>query len=196
MCWSIGKAPRPLFSSLHYSKTSLLHGNARHRDRAHPFPAADGSEPFVRCRLDANRVCFYAERGGDVFLHRRDVRRNFRRFRQQSCVNIHDTRVLLRRDGRDVSQNFDAADSANRLVRVRKMFSDVAGAECAEDGVGDGVGKNVSIGMSFKSAMVRNLDAAKNKFPSAYQTMRVVTDAAAKRTHNFKSMMPFDAMML
>jgi hypothetical protein len=76
------------------------------------------------------------------------------------------------------------------------MFSDVAGAECAKDGVGDGVGHNVSIGMSFKSAVVRNLDAAENKFAPAHQAMRVVTDAAAERTHNFKSMTPFDAIML
>jgi hypothetical protein len=76
------------------------------------------------------------------------------------------------------------------------MFPNVAGAECAEDGIGDGVGKNVSIGMSFQSAVMRNLDAAENKFAPAHQAMRVVTDAATKRTHNFKSMTPFDAMML
>ena len=102
----------------------------------------------------------------------------------------------MRRDGRDVSQNFDAADPADRFVRVWKMLSNVAGAECAEDGVGDGVGKDVSIGMSFKSAVVRNFDTAENKFAPADEAMRVVTDAATKRTHNFKSMTPFDAMML
>ena len=109
---------------------------------------------------------------------------------------IYYSRVLLRGDRCDVSQNFEAADSANRFVRVREMFSDVAGAERAEDGIGDGVGKNVSIRMSFKSARVRDLDAAENEFAPAYKAMRVVADTAAKRTHNFKSMTPFDAMML
>jgi hypothetical protein len=124
------------------------------------------------------------------------VRRNFRRFCQQSCVNVHDARILLRRNGCDMSQDFDAADPANRFVRVREMSSDVAGAERAKDGIGDGVGKNISIGVSLKSAVVRNLDAAENEFAPAHQTMRVITDAAAKRAHNFKSMTPFDAMML
>jgi hypothetical protein len=124
------------------------------------------------------------------------VRRNFRRFRQQCCVKVHDARVLLRRDRRYVSQNFDAADPAYRFVRVREMFSDVAGGECAEDGIGDGVGKNVSIGVSFQSLVMQNLNAAENKFAAAHQAMRVVTDAATKRLHNFKSMTPFDAMML
>src|SRR4029453_16485486 len=167
-----------------------------HRNGAHSFATPDCSESFVRCRFDAHRVRFYAERGSDFFLHCRDVWRNFRCFRQQSYVNVHDARILLRRDGRDMSQDFDAADPANRFVRVREMFSDVAGTERAKDGIGDGGGKNASIGVSFKSAVVRNLDAAENEFAPAHQTMRVITDAAAKRAHNLKSITPFDAMML
>ena len=42
------------------------------------------------------------------------------------------------------------------------MFSDVAGTERAEDGVGNGVGKNISIGMPFQTAFVCNFDAAEN----------------------------------
>jgi len=34
------------------------------------------------------------------------------------------------------------------------MFSDVARSECAEDGVGNSVGKNIGIGMSFEPAFL------------------------------------------
>ena len=59
-------------------------------------------------------------------------------------------------------QNFDAADSANRFVRVRKMMTDVAFADRAEQRIRNRVGENIRIGMSFESARVRNLDAAEN----------------------------------
>jgi hypothetical protein len=42
------------------------------------------------------------------------------------------------------------------------MFSDVARSERAKNGVGDGVGKNVGIGMSFQPAWMRDFDAAEN----------------------------------
>jgi hypothetical protein len=42
------------------------------------------------------------------------------------------------------------------------MFPDVARSERAKNGVGDGVGKNIGIGMSFQPAGMRNFDAAEN----------------------------------
>ncbi len=85
-----------------------------------PRPIAPSPSFVVALMLIASAL--YAERGSNFFLHRRDVRRNFRRFCQQSCVNVHDARILLRRNGCDMSQDFDAADPANRFVRVREML--------------------------------------------------------------------------
>jgi hypothetical protein len=42
------------------------------------------------------------------------------------------------------------------------MFSDVARSERAKNGVGDGVGKNIGVGMSFEPARMRNFDASEN----------------------------------
>ncbi len=42
------------------------------------------------------------------------------------------------------------------------MFSDVARAERPKDGVSNGVGKNIGIGMALEPALVRNFDAAEN----------------------------------
>ncbi len=90
------------------------------------------------------------------------MRRNFWRFRQHRGIDIHHSRIFLRGDCRSVTQNFNTADSANRFFRVGKMFSDVARSERAKNGVGDGVGKNIGIGMSFEPARMRNFDAAEN----------------------------------
>jgi len=61
-----------------------------------------------------------------------------------------------------MTQNFHAADSANRFFGVWKMFSDIARAERAKNGVGDGVGKNIGIRMPLEPAFVGNFDAAEN----------------------------------
>jgi hypothetical protein len=65
-------------------------------------------------------------------------------------------------NGGNVTQNFHAADSANRFFRVWKMFSDIARPERAKNGVSDGVGKNIGIGMPLEPALVWNFDAAEN----------------------------------
>jgi hypothetical protein len=76
------------------------------------------------------------------------------------------------------------------------MFSDVSRSEGAKDGIGDGVTKNIGVRVAFKPALMRNLDAAENEFASIDEAVGVVTDAATKGTHSFKSITPFVAMML
>ena len=95
-----------------------------------------------------------------------------------------------------MTQDLDAADAADRFIGVWKMFTNVARAERAQNGIGDGVRENIGIGMSFEPALVRNFDAAENEFTAIDQAMRVVTDAATKRAHSFRSITPLEAMML
>ena len=45
-------------------------------------------------------------------------------------------------------QDFNAADAANRFVGVRKMLTNVARANRAEQGVGNRVRKHVGVGMT------------------------------------------------
>jgi hypothetical protein len=57
-------------------------------------------------------------------------------------------------------QNLDAADPANRFVRVREMMADIAFADRAQERVRDRMADHVRIRMAFESAIIRNLDAA------------------------------------
>ena len=59
------------------------------------------------------------------------------------------------------------------------MLADIAGADRAQQCIGDGVRQDVCVGMSFQSARVRNLDAAKDQFPSFSKAMYVVTNSAS-----------------
>ncbi len=76
------------------------------------------------------------------------------------------------------------------------MMADIAFANRAKERVRDRMADDVGIGMSFESAIMRNLDAAENQFPSQREPMRVVTIATPDRAHSFKSITPFEATML
>src|SRR5439155_17523217 len=75
-------------------------------------------------------------------------------------------------------QNLDAADVANRFVRVWKMLTDVARADCAEQRVRDRMRQNIRVRVAFQTARVRDLDTAEHQSSSLRETMDVVTDAA------------------
>lgn len=94
------------------------------------------------------------------------------------------------------SQDLDAADPADPLIRIREMMPDISFAEGAEEGVCDRVTDNVGVGVAIQSAIVRNLNASKDQLASSRQPVRIVTVPAANRTHSFKSTTPFDATML
>ena len=59
-----------------------------------PRPIAPSPSFVVALMLIACR--FESERGRDFLLHRRNVRRNLRRFRDQRRVDIHRARIFLR----------------------------------------------------------------------------------------------------
>src|SRR6266545_1737609 len=78
------------------------------------------------------------------------------------------------------------------------MLADIAGADRAEQCICDGVRQDVRVGMSFQSARVRKLDAAKDQLPSFNKAMHVEANSASN-THGHQSLRlitPFDAMML
>src|SRR5437588_4851109 len=186
-------------AAAHYSNTPLLHCphlHRRHRHRRHSFAPTERAHPFVRRRLDADARGLEAKRSRDLLAHRGNVRRDFRRFRDQRCVHIQRARVNLSLKRRYPLQNLDAADPANRFVVVWKMMTDVVFADRAQQRIRDRVADHVRVRMPVESALVRNLDTAQDQFASGREPMRVVTISAADRAHSFKSITPFQAMML
>src|SRR6266496_5017567 len=78
------------------------------------------------------------------------------------------------------------------------MLTDIAGADRAQQCIGDRVRQDICIRMSFQPARVHDLDAAKDEFSAFGEAMHVVANSASN-THDhqsFRSITPFDAMML
>ena len=76
------------------------------------------------------------------------------------------------------------------------MLANVTGADCAEQCVRNCMGEDVGIRVAGQAARVRDFDPAENELSIFGETMYVIANAAAGCPHNFKSIMPFEAMML
>jgi hypothetical protein len=53
------------------------------------------------------------------------------------------------------------------------MHTDVAQGGCAKQGIGDGVGKNVGVGMTFESELGRNLHTTQDERPAGRDTVDI-----------------------
>src|SRR5207248_7218967 len=92
-------------------------------------------------------------------------------------IDIEHARSFVGKQFRHPFQNLDAADAANRLIRIWKMLANVACADRAEQGVRDRMRQNIRVRVSFQPVRVRDLDAAQNQFSLLREPMNVVTDA-------------------
>ena len=143
--------------------TPALQFDPRRGHGGYPFAPADRAKLLIGSRLDVD-LRFDSFRAAAIcFPHSCDMRADFWRFRDHRGVNVYRPRVFLAEQRQDPLQNLHAADSAERLVRVREMLSDVAGPDRAQQRIGNGVGQNVGIGMSFQSASMRNFHSAQDQ---------------------------------
>src|SRR5439155_25104103 len=172
-----------LFGGRRALVNASVHFHASHCHRGNTHAAPDRPELFMCCRFDAY-IGFATVDGIRNFLpHRGNVRRDLRLFSDNSCINVEHAGFLLRKQFAHVFQNIDAVDAANCFVRVWEMLADIAGADRAQQCICDGVRQDVRIRMSFQSARVGNLDAAKNQLPSFNKSMHIVANSASN-THD------------
>ena len=160
------------------------------------FAATNRAEAFVCRRFNADAEFTQANRIRNCFSHSWNVRRDLWRFCDQRRVHVQRPRMNFAQQSCHSPQNLDAANPANRFVRVREMMADVSFADCTQQCVRNRVANHIGVRMAFQPAIVRNLDAAQDQFPAGREPVRVITVSAPDRAHSFKSITPFDATML
>jgi hypothetical protein len=69
------------------------------------------------------------------------------------------------------------------LVGVGEVLPDVPETRSAEQSVDDRVGQNVGVGMANESAVMLDLDAAKNESAILCEAMTVVTNSCERLPH-------------
>jgi hypothetical protein len=155
----------------------ILDQSGRHR--RDPFAAAYRSQPFVRGRLDADARNVACQRACNLGSHLLNMWLQRRRFSNQGGIDVYGARIFLRQQGSHVLENFQAADSANILIRIREMMSDVAFAHCAKKRIRNRMRKHVCIRVSVESAIMRDLDSTEDEFSALNQSVYVVTNSTA-----------------
>ena len=57
-------------------------------------------------------------------------------------------------------EEFPGWRAAPAFIRGRKMLADIAGADAAQHGVGEGMQAGIGVGMAFQAVIVRHFHAA------------------------------------
>ena len=105
--------------------------------------------------------------------------RNFRGFGDDGGVDVFQHRAAFFEQEADFPEKDEAADAAPAFVGVGEVMADVARAERAEDGVGEGVDEDVGVGVALEALVVRQLNAAEKKFAPLDEGVDVITNADA-----------------
>ena len=162
------------------SDAMLSLGRSRLRPRPSPrfLRRAQGAHAFVGRRLDADPR-------HRQFRARRQIRRASREMRtdlrclRNNVASILTPELFSGHDLPDSPQNFQAADPADRFVGIRKMMTNVALADCAQQRVRDRVCQDIGIGMPFEPAVCGISTPPRISLRPSRKPMRVVANARA-----------------
>ena len=127
------------------------------------------------------------EVGRDVRAHGRDVRRELRRLRDDRGIDVADLVAARVDQRRNVAQEHAAVGALPPRVGVRKVRTDVAQRERAQQRVADRVQQHVGVGMPGEPARMRDRDAAQHERPALDQRVHVESGADAHRRQDASS---------
>src|SRR6185369_9632695 len=100
-----------------------------------------------------------------------------RRFADYGDVGMVDAPARLLDQLAGMVEEQGRGSAAPLRIGRRKMVADVAGAQRAEDRVGQRVKDDVGVAMAGKALVMRDLDAAEPQFPARGEGMDVETEA-------------------
>ena len=123
------------------------------RLRGDAFAAAGEAEAFGRRRLHADAASIERKDLRDARAHRFAVRPDLRPLADQRDVDMAMHAALRCAPAiRRMRQEHMRRRAAPAFVRGRKMLADIAGAERAQDRVGQRVQSDIGVGMAFEAA--------------------------------------------
>src|SRR6202007_36344 len=116
---------------------------------------------------------------GEGFAHLGEVRPELWLFGDDHGIDVLDGKVFFSEQFLGVLQEKQAVCAFPLGVSVGKMRADVAKPRRAEQSIAKGMGKHVTVGMSDRALVERQLNSADDEFSPFGQPMQVVADAAA-----------------
>jgi hypothetical protein len=115
---------------------------------------------------------------------------NARRFGDDGDVDLKHCIPGTARSTDGDLQHLERIASAIGGIAVGKELSDVAGADGTENGIRDGMGNRVTVGVTVEVAIEGDLDAAEFEWSTLCKAMRVVADANARSHKSVNRRLP------
>jgi hypothetical protein len=96
-------------------------------------------------------------------------------------IDIHDVKSFLTDHRSNPFQQYRAPNTAVLEVSVRKVSSDIAVGNRSQEGISNGMQKDICIRMPLKAIEIRNLDATQKQGTTRNQRVNVVTESHSHR---------------
>ena len=146
---------------------------------ADPFLSAGKSQSFGGCSLNINDFWANVTGPAENFLHFRQEWGKPGSLADQGDVGIDHCIAFILGQVDDLFEEENRINTAKLGVRIGKVFADIAATQCPEEGIAQGVGENIGIGMAKQAVTMGDGDTAKDQFAAFDQAMSVEAVADA-----------------
>ena len=170
----------PLLGSPFHSSGSVF--QQAHGRSGHALSAAGEAQALFRGGLHAHLGEGHPAGFSQVFPHLRDEGSQLGPLGNEGGVDVADGEPLLPQQGADPLQQHQAVRPLIGRVRVREQLADVPQGRGPQQGVGNGVGQHVRVGVAQQPFLKGHLHPAQDELAPLHQLMHVV---AASHTHGF-----------
>ena len=147
----------------------------------------DRPQAFTCFRLESDLLSLNVQDPGDAAAHSQLVGRQFRLFRMDDTIDVHDLVAGREHPFIGCPEHIRRISSAIGLVRIRKQFPDVTRCDRAKERVGDGVQEHVRVTVPDEVPVAWHVDTTEPERSPIGQSVRVVANANPKSGRNSTS---------
>jgi hypothetical protein len=111
--------------------------------------------------------------------HLRSMDEDFRSLQDNRGIEMNDAKLLFPEKSADPLQEQKAGNVLVTPVSIGKVLADVSHCRGAQEGIGQSMQQDVSVGMSLKPQGIRYLDTAEYEFAAGREGVHVVANTNA-----------------
>src|SRR5881296_3404884 len=137
-------------------------------------------ENCLRFAFDVDVIGRNTEDFGDLRLHLRKIRQQLVALSEDVRIDVADFISFLPNEIGRTPQEFETRNPLVSIIGIRKHLTDIAETTGAKQGIGDGVTKDIAIGMSDETFFMGDLHPPQDQGRRWTQPMQIVTNTNSK----------------
>jgi hypothetical protein len=134
---------------------------------------------FIRLGLQMNAVRRDTKSLRQCLAHFRKVRPQLRSLEDHYRIDMLNRKFLFAKQSRRMLQELHAVSAFPLWIGIRKMRANITQPRRAEKRVAKRMRHNIPVRMSRRPFVKKHFESTDNQFPSRFQAVQVVPDAAA-----------------